>query len=114
MLEKPVAPTPEECIQIRNAAEQKGVPVVVCHVLRYTPFARAVKQVIAEGRLGRIINIIHTECVGNIHYSHSFVRGPWRNTEESSNMLLAKSCHDLDLLQWLLQSQCKRYSHLDA
>ena len=57
MLEKPVAPTPEECIQIRDAAEQKGVPVVVCHVLRYTPFARAVKQVIAEGRLGRIINI---------------------------------------------------------
>lgn len=96
MLEKPVAPTPEECIQIRDAAEQKGVPVVVCHVLRYTPFARAVKQVIAEGRLGRIINIIHTECVGNIHYSHSFVRGPWRNTEKSSNMLLAKSCHDLD------------------
>ena len=108
MLEKPVAPTPEECIQSRDAAEQKGVPVVVCHVLRYTPFARAVKQVIAEGRLGRIINIIHTECVGNIHYSHSFVRGPWRNTEESSNMLLAKSCHDLDLLQWLLQSQCKK------
>lgn len=108
LLEKPAAPTAEECIAIRDAAEAKGVPVVICHVLRYTPFARTVRKLIDEGRLGKIINIEHSEGVGNIHYTASFVRGPWHNTAESSNMLLAKSCHDIDLLQWLLQSKCTR------
>lgn len=108
LLEKPIAPTPEECLAIANAAEAKGVRVLVCHVLRYTPFCRKVKEVIASGKLGKIRSVVHSEGVGNIHYSHSYVRGNWRNSETSSDMLLAKSCHDLDLLQWLLGSQCKK------
>lgn len=108
LLEKPVAPTPEECAAIRDAAEEKDVPVVICHVLRYTPFLREVRRLIDEGKLGKIVNIIHSEGVGNIHYSHSFVRGAWHNTEQSSMMLLAKSCHDIDALQWLLQSKCTK------
>ena len=108
LLEKPVAPTPEACVAIRDAAEAKHVPVVICHVLRYTPFARTVRKLIDEGELGRIVNIIHFEGVGNIHYAHSFVRGAWHNTADSSMMLLAKSCHDIDLLQWLLQSRCTK------
>lgn len=108
LLEKPAAPTAEECLAISNAADAKGVQVLVCHVLRYTPFARKVKEIIDSGKLGKIMSVIHSEAVGNIHYSHSFVRGNWRNSEMSSNMLLAKSCHDLDLLQWLLGSECKK------
>ena len=75
LLEKPVAPTPEECFAIAEAAEAKGVKALVCHVLRYTPFARKVKEIIDSGKLGKICSVVHTECVGNIHYSHSFVRG---------------------------------------
>lgn len=108
LLEKPAAPTAEECLAIANAAEEKGVQVLVCHVLRYTPFARKVKEIIDSGLLGKIQSVIHFEGVGNIHYSHSYVRGKWGNAERSSNMLLAKSCHDLDLLQWLLGSECKK------
>ncbi len=108
LLEKPAAPTPEECLQIANAAEAKGVHVVVCHVLRFTPFFRLLKQIIDEGRIGRVMNVVHVECVGNVHQSHSYVRGNWRRADESTPMILAKSCHDLDILQWLLGEKCTR------
>lgn len=108
LLEKPVSPVPEECERIEAAAKEKGVRVLVCHVLRYTPFFRALKGLIDSGKVGRVMNIIHTEGVGNVHQSHSFVRGNWGNSERSSFMLLQKSCHDLDILQWLVGKDCKR------
>ena len=108
LLEKPAAPTPEECLRIAEAAEKKGVSVFVCHVLRFTPFFTLLKRLIGEGRVGKVMNIIHVEAVGNIHYSQSYVRGNWRNTAESTPMILAKSCHDIDILQWLLDQKCTR------
>lgn len=108
LLEKPAAPTPEECFKISEAAKANGVKVLVCHVLRYTPFYKAIKNIISEGKLGDVINIVHTEGVGNVHMSHSFVRGNWRNTEESAPMILAKCCHDTDLMQWLLEENCTK------
>ena len=107
LLEKPMAPTPKECKDITEAAERKGVKVVVCHVLRFAPFWRTIKQVIEEGRLGEIVSVIASENVGHHHQVNSFVRGPWRNTAESTCMLMAKSCHDMDILQWLIGKKCK-------
>ena len=106
LLEKPVSPSPEECIAISDYARENGVKVVVCHVLRYTELFTTLKHLIQEGRLGEIIAINHEECVGNLHQSHSYVRGNWGNMQRSANMLLAKSCHDMDILQWLLDKQC--------
>lgn len=108
LLEKPAAPTPQECYQIAEAAKKNGVRVLVCHVLRYTPFYKALKKFLDEGHLGEIMNIVHEEGVGNIHMSHSFVRGNWRNTAESAPMILAKCCHDTDLLQWLVGDMCTK------
>lgn len=108
LLEKPMAPTAEESKMICEAAEKKGTKILVCHVLRYTTFFKALKQVINSGRIGKVMSINHEEGVGNIHQSHSFVRGNWRNEEESSFMLLQKSCHDTDILQWLLGEKCTR------
>ena len=108
LLEKPAAPTPKQCLDIAEAAERQNVKVVVCHVLRYTPFFRLLKQIIDEGRLGRVINLVHVECVGNVHQSHSYVRGNWRRAEDSTPMILAKCCHDLDIIQWLLDEDCTR------
>jgi len=106
LLEKPVAPTPQQCLDIANAAEKKGVKVVVCHVMRYSPFSVRIKEVIDSGAIGKVMTIVHNENVGNIHQSHSFVRGNWSNTKESAPMILAKSCHDMDLLQWLIGKKC--------
>lgn len=108
LLEKPMATTPEECMAIARAAEKKGVHVIVCHVLRYASFYTALKKLLDDGRIGRVMNIIHTEGVGNVHQSHSFVRGNWHNEGECAPMLLAKSCHDFDILQWLIGKDFRR------
>lgn len=108
LLEKPIAPSPEECVAIMRAAQQNNVRVIVCTVLRYTSLFRAVKEIIDSGRIGEVISVNHEECVGNVHQSHSFVRGNWGNEGRSANMLLAKSCHDLDLIPWLLGKKCQK------
>ncbi len=115
LLEKPVAPTPEECGEICRAAEAKGVRVMVCHVLRFTPFGRKLKQLIDDGVIGEVTAVVQEECDAPIHYATSYVRGPWRNSETSSNVLLAKCCHDIDLLQWLVGKNCTKvqsFGHL--
>ena len=108
LLEKPVSPDMEECMAIARCAQETGVRVIVCHVLRYTPFFTIIKHLIESGKLGELVSINHEEAVGNVHQSHSFVRGNWGNTERSAPMLLAKSCHDLDILQWLVGKKCKQ------
>lgn len=108
LLEKPAAPTPEECYKIADAANKKGVSVIICHVLRFTPFFTTLKRIIDEGKIGKVMNINHYEGVGHIHYSHSFTRGNWHKEADSSPMLLAKSCHDIDILQWLVGEKCTR------
>ncbi len=108
LLEKPIAPTPEECTAIYKAAVENNVKIVICTVLRYTTLFNKIKDIIDDGTLGRIMSVNHEECVGNIHQSHSFVRGNWGNSERSSVMLLQKSCHDMDLLAWLLGKKCKK------
>lgn len=110
LLEKPMAPTAKECKDILEAAEKKGVKVIICHVLRFTPFFNVIKDLIDDGAIGEIQSITHMENVGNAHYSHSYVRGNWRNTEVAAPMLLAKSCHDMDILQWLVGEDCKKVS----
>lgn len=108
LLEKPMSATPEECCAIERAATKRGVFVLVCHVLRFTPFFRAVKNLIDGGAVGDVVHIQHAEWVGNLHQAHSFVRGNWRNSEESSCMILQKTCHDMDILQWLIGKNCKK------
>ncbi len=108
LLEKPITPTPEECIALTNRANEKGVKVVICTVLRYTFLFDKLKEIIDSGRIGKVMSINHEECVEFVHQSHSFVRGNWHNSKESSFMLLQKSCHDMDILQWLLGKKCKK------
>jgi len=110
LLEKPIAPTAKECRDIEKAANKKGVKIVVCHVLRYTPLFREIKRILENGEIGEIVQMVHNENVGNTHHAHSFVRGNWGITSKSSPMILAKSCHDLDIMQWLIDKKCLRLS----
>jgi predicted dehydrogenase len=110
LLEKPMAPSFESASRIAAAAVDAGVMLAVCHVLRYTSYTRAIKAVLDSGRIGRIVSIQHLEPVGWWHHAHSFVRGNWRSTSESSPMLLAKSCHDIDWLLYLAGQPALRVS----
>lgn len=80
----------------------------MCHVLRFTKFWYKLKDMIDNGDIGEIMSIVHMEKVGNLHQSHSYVRGNWRREDESSPMIMAKSCHDTDILQWLIGKECKK------
>ena len=106
LLEKPMAPTAKECKQITMAVEKNIIIFGVCHVLRYTPFTVTLKEIINSGAIGDIVSIQHLEPVGYWHQAHSFVRGNWRNTSESNFMLLAKSCHDLDWISYIMGKRC--------
>ena len=110
LLEKPVAQTPQECAHIARAAKEKGVDVLVCHVLRYTPFYGKLKELIMAGTIGDVVSIDQVEGVGHLHFSHSFVRGNWHVEAEGTPMVLAKTCHDLDIIQWLIDKPCKKVS----
>ncbi|WP_456290183.1 Gfo/Idh/MocA family oxidoreductase [Paenibacillus sp. AK002] len=110
LLEKPMSPDPEECIRMGEMASQAGLVFSICHVLRYAPFFSTIKELLEREAIGRLMSIQHNENVGYWHQAHSFVRGNWRRTEDSSPMILAKSCHDLDMLLWLADSDCVRVS----
>jgi len=92
----------------RPGAVPRPAIVGVCHVLRYSPYFRMMKHVVDSGRIGDVASVQHLEPVEHIHMSHSFVRGNWRNSKESTPMLVSKSCHDLDILRWIIGLPCRR------
>ena len=108
LLEKPISPDPTECLEIEEKANALGLSITVCHVLRYTDFFGTLKDIIDSGELGKIIAIKHSENIGNFHMAHSFVRGNWRSDLETSPIIMQKSCHDLDILLWLVDSHCTK------
>lgn len=110
MLEKPMSPNPAETLRMAEEAEKHGSLLLVCHVLRYTPYIRSLKQLLTSGRIGRVMTIQWNENVGYWHQAHSFVRGNWRNSKQSSPMILAKCCHDMDVLHFLADSRCTMVS----
>ena len=110
LLEKPMAPTAEACRRIVAEVRRHGNVFAVCHVLRYTAYSRIVKKLVDSGRIGDIVTVEHLEPVGYWHQAHSFVRGNWRNEKESSFMLLAKACHDVDWLSFVIGRPCRRVS----
>lgn len=110
LLEKPIAITEQECLDIERKAKEKNAKVIVCHVLRYTPFFKTIKEMLNSGNFDPIVSIQLTENVGYYHFAHSYVRGNWRNKATSSPVILAKSCHDLDIINWLVNSPCTQIS----
>lgn len=110
LLEKPISPILEECKEILRVAQELKRIVVVCHVLRYTPFYNTLKAVIDSGQIGDVISIQAIENVGYYHQAHSFVRGNWKDGEETSPMILQKCCHDMDILLWLSGKSCRAVS----
>lgn len=110
LLEKPMAPDAENCRSIVRAAQANKIILAVCHVMRYTAYTQRLKALLASGLIGDIVSVQHLEPVGYWHYAHSFVRGNWRNESLSSFMLLAKSCHDIDWLRYIIGQRCLRVS----
>ena len=105
-LEKPAAINYEQCVAIRDEANRLGRKVMLTHVLRYSPFYQCIKDTIQSGVLGRVINLNQNEYIAYWHFALSFVRGPWRNMADSTPTIVAKCCHDLDIILWLMDKEC--------
>jgi len=102
MMREQLAPTEAECELIVAAVESKGVVAAVAHVMRYSPYTRLLRRLLSEDAIGEIVSIDHLEPVGFWHQAHSFVRGNWRREDETGPMLLAKCCHDIDWLSYIV------------
>jgi predicted dehydrogenase len=108
LLEKPMAPDPVDCVRVVEAAERAGCILQISHVLRYAPLYARVAELLAERRLGRLVQLSLEEHVAGWHMAHSFVRGKFRKRSLAAPFLLAKSCHDLDLLCWFAGTSPRR------
>lgn len=116
LLEKPMSNKLDHIVKLGELSQKYSNQVfMICHVLRYTPFFSELKKIIDSKELGQLINIQHNENIAHWHFAHSFTRGNWRNSDETSPLILAKSCHDMDLLLWFAESNCRKiasFGHL--
>lgn len=108
LLEKPISPSERECRDILDLAEKTGRVVAVCHVLRYAPYFVKMRELMQSGAIGEIISMQHMEPIDHIHMSHSYVRGNWHNSKATTPIILAKSCHDLDIMRWMIGKPSRR------
>ncbi len=114
VLEKPISDDPRELRELSELAHETGRKIMVCHVLRYTVMMRKLKEILNNGAIGKLVSIDHTENVVFWHEAHSYVRGNWRNREMSTPMIMAKCCHDLDLIQDFAGSSCRSVASMGS
>ena len=112
LLEKPITDKIEECEKLLAAQKTYKKKALVCHVLRYAPPFLKVAELLESGKIGKLIAINALERVGFWHQAHSYIRGNWRNSNTATPMILAKCCHDLDLLQFYAKAKCTSISSI--
>lgn len=110
LLEKPAAQTEKECKAILAQAKKYNRIVAICHVLRYAPYFIALREAVKSGMIGDLVSIQHMEPIQYAHMAHSYVRGKWRDSEKTTPIILAKSCHDLDIIRWIVDRKCLQIS----
>jgi hypothetical protein len=108
LLEKPISPSEKECRDILELSKKTGRIVAVCHVLRYAPYFVKLREIVQSGAIGELMSIQHLEPIEHIHMSHSYVRGNWHDRNATTPIILAKSCHDLDILRWIVGKPCEQ------
>lgn len=109
LLEKPMSTSKEEIEGLQELAKAYPNQIfMISHVLRYTPFFNAMKKILDEKKIGELVSVQHNENIGYFHMAHSFVRGSWRDAAQTSPIILAKSCHDMDILLYLIGSRCTK------
>lgn len=114
LLEKPITGSKKELIDLREHAKAQKRILSIAHVLRYSDFFGVIKHLLDDKVIGELKSIQHEENIAYYHYAHSFVRGPWNRSDLANPIILAKACHDMDLMAWYVDSKCIRVSSFGA
>ena len=107
--EKPLTNTYEGALAISEAQKRTGRQVTVTFNCRFMPVFVKVKELVSEGRIGRVFAVNYNYCLNRWHGGDYFKR--WhRKMEFSQGMLLHKSTHHFDIVNWLLEDEPCRVS----
>ena len=102
--EKPLAISAEQCQRIADAENRTGKKVFVGFNVRYMNESIEMKKILLSGELGRIIAIDYQECLNTLHGADYYRR--WHGKiKYSGSLLLHKSSHQFDLVNWLLDAE---------
>ena len=101
-VEKPLAATYDECARGNRVREETGVPCFVAYYRRYLPYFQRVKELLASGVIGRVINVQVRFAVPprDLDYAHPD-NLPWRLQPDiaGGGYFYDLAPHQLDLLQ---------------
>ena len=107
-LEKPMALDLDGAIRITRTARQTGTRMQLGFNMRYQPLFEKLKEVVSSGGIGQLISVEWKEVIRPHHWS-TYCKYPNYNMRSViGNWLLEKSCHDIDLLGWVVDSPCVR------
>jgi predicted dehydrogenase len=109
LVEKPLCTNEQELIRLYDACIDYKQILIVCHQMRLTPIYKTIKSLVDSGRYGTITCLQHSENLCYSHMAHSFVRGFFNNSRLTP-MLLAKSCHDMDILTYITGRKINKVS----
>jgi predicted dehydrogenase len=102
--EKPLAISAEQCQRIADAENRTGKKVFVGFNVRYMNESIEMKKIFLAGELGKIIAIEYQECLNTQHGADYYRR--WHGKKKySGSLLLHKSSHQFDLINWLLDAE---------
>lgn len=106
-VEKPLATTLEDALAVCQAIRETGRTFSFGLVLRYSRFYGKIKELLEAGAIGELISMEFNETLDFNHGGHIFSN--WRRFKEfSGGHILEKCCHDLDLANWLVDSEAVR------
>lgn len=96
LIEKPIAFTIKEGQEIIEAAEKKGVKLMVGHIERFNPAITALKELISKGELGRIFQM------------DAHRQGPFPARIADVGVVVDLAVHDLDVMRFVSQKEIIR------
>ena len=110
LLEKPISDSRQELEELLQVQKETNRVVVICHELRYGAAYEKLAELLAEGVIGRLIDIDAMERVRYWHQAQAYVRIQSDRNEVAYPTILAKCSHDLDLIQFYAGAQCETVS----
>jgi predicted dehydrogenase len=111
-VEKPMATTTEGCDAMLATAARTGSRLYVGHNMRHMPVIRQMRQLVADGAIGRVTAVWCRHFVG--HGGDYYFKDWHAERAKSTGLLLQKGAHDIDVIHWLAGGYTRRVTAMGA